>query len=191
MSYFLVDEAQQKRYKQEFRSFAANGRMTLSSKSKIKKKDWLEEMTSYGSNITEEWAERLWYCFDRDHSGTMDLGEYIAMSALLEGAPLDKQLEASFRMCDVNDDGVLTREEIIEMLKIVYSFSEAVSYHRCSSDNPLGPEELDSIRATTNEIFRQADVNGDGEIDMDEFKACMMNNPDVLGVLNQFQPVDR
>eukprot|EP01130_Rhizamoeba_saxonica_P011687 TRINITY_DN4866_c0_g1_i1.p1 TRINITY_DN4866_c0_g1~~TRINITY_DN4866_c0_g1_i1.p1 ORF type:complete len:206 (+),score=38.50 TRINITY_DN4866_c0_g1_i1:58-675(+) len=186
---FNISLEQQRVYKSEYRSFAASSGL-ISTKKKIKKKDWMREILSYGSNVTPEWAERLWGCFDRDQSGKLDFCEYLAMSALLEGAPLEKQLEASFRMCDANNDGVLSRDEIMDMLKIVYQFSEAVQYHRCSHTNPTTPEEIDLMVATTNEIFLQADANGDGEIDIQEFVNCMKQNPDVLGILNQFQRVD-
>eukprot|EP01130_Rhizamoeba_saxonica_P003901 TRINITY_DN1614_c0_g1_i2.p1 TRINITY_DN1614_c0_g1~~TRINITY_DN1614_c0_g1_i2.p1 ORF type:complete len:177 (-),score=41.93 TRINITY_DN1614_c0_g1_i2:466-996(-) len=154
---FKLSDQELKRHVNDFYAFANNNKLTLKKKNKIRKQDWLEEITSYGSHVSLEWAERLWYCFDVDRNGSLEIGEYIAMASLLDGAPLEEQLKASFRMCDINGDGVLTRDEIIEMLKVVYTFSEAVQFHRDSANDPITPEEMDDIIRVTNFVYEKAD----------------------------------
>ena len=88
-------------------------------------------------------------------NGIIDLDEFIAYMTAPPAQNLnDSQLKQRFGVFDKDGDGFITREEMIAIV-----------------------HELDmGLEWTTNAIdtlFKEADSNGDGMIDFDEFKHVM------------------
>jgi Ca2+-binding EF-hand superfamily protein len=63
----------------------------------------------------EDLAAQVFDSFDRDHSGTMDVKEYLAMMGVSHGGTIEQKLRASFELFDKNGDGVLSKDEIRDM----------------------------------------------------------------------------
>ena len=99
---------------------------------------------------------------DKDKSGTIEFDEFIDLMARTNKTQddMDKEIIAAFRSFDVDGSGYLDREELIEALTTM-------------GDGPVDEE-------TVNEWIAEADVDGDGKINLKEFISMMMN--DNLGV---------
>lgn len=102
--------------------------------------------------------ERILKEVDSDGSGSIDYTEFIA-------ATLDKKLYikndamwSAFRVFDLDGDGKITQEELAQV---------------------LGGDSADHLyehfgKEKVQQMLKEVDVNGDGVIDFEEFKAMMM-----------------
>ncbi|KAH3762805.1 hypothetical protein Pelo_5347 [Pelomyxa schiedti] len=129
--------------------------------------------------------------FDRDHSNTMDIHEYLSMMGVTHGGTLEQKLNASFDLFDKNGDGVLSKEEIKEMfVMIVKQKKRALTLARTGSgaltSEPLDAASLAAIDGVVETIFEQADADHNGTLDRGEFIAGFSAHPEVCGFFKQF-----
>ena len=90
---------------------------------------------------------------DIDHSGFIDYTEFIAASIDEKKLLSKNNLKVVFEMFDTDGSGTISANELNQM---------------------LGDEDLkDSIEWTR--IIQEVDQNGDGEIDIKEFEAVLLN----------------
>ncbi|XP_022706363.1 uncharacterized protein LOC111270413 isoform X2 [Varroa jacobsoni] len=69
------------------------------------------------------YAHYLFMAFDQDHNGTVTFQDFVTgLSALSKGTPKEKLLWA-FNLYDINGDGRITRDELIDIICSVYSLS--------------------------------------------------------------------
>ncbi|XP_044359014.1 calcineurin B-like protein 7 [Triticum aestivum] len=73
----------------------------------------------------------------------------------------------AFRLCDLRCTGSIEREELKEMVLAVLNESDLLL-----SD--------DAVEQMVDQTFKEADLNGDGRIDPDEWKAFASMNPALL-----------
>ncbi|KAI3371448.1 hypothetical protein L3Q82_024040 [Scortum barcoo] len=92
--------------------------------------------------------------------GLVDFREYVmAISMLIEGSAVEK-LRWSFKLYDKDQDGSITREEMLEIMQAVYQMSVAAAL---TKPNPLTAEEC------TNRIFVRLDKDNNAIISLEEF----------------------
>ena len=111
--------------------------------------------------MSEEDIDRFLQEFDRDGSGTIDICEFLIMmsnhknKALIHKAIiLRASMRKAFRQFDKNGDGYITKKE----------FKTAVKKR---NGGKIPEEQLDAM-------MRDADLNGDGKVDYDEFIHAMI-----------------
>mmetsp|Transcript_1047 Transcript_1047/g.932 ORF Transcript_1047/g.932 Transcript_1047/m.932 type:complete len:204 (-) Transcript_1047:102-713(-) len=90
---------------------------------------------------------------DSDGSGVIDYTEFLAATLDKKKYIQEDRLWGAFRVFDRDGDGKITRQELAEVL----------------NNGDVG----DIVDGHIDEILKQADANGDGEIDFDEFVAMM------------------
>lgn len=104
----------------------------------------------FGVSMTDEEVDEMFERIDIDGNGTIDYTEFV-VAALEERQLLSNdKLEAAFKMFDADNSGALSPDEIKDVLCF---------------DATVDPKEIDRI-------IREVDINGDGEIQFDEF--CLM-----------------
>jgi len=101
-------------------------------------------------SIKEE-VERIFSTADRDGDGTLSFNEWQTAGANKNQVLQDQKLRQAFEMFDKDGSGQISREEV----KVV-----------------LGTGKFGSDKAW-DDIIKEVDVNGDGEISFDEFKVMM------------------
>ena len=126
-------------------------------------------------------VKRLFELFDRNGDGQVNFRELIAGLACLSpnnkasqsedgGAerPSTAKIKFCFDLYDVDEDGVITREELGSMLEAMSaeSVEEAI-------------DQADMVA----EIFSKIDINGDGHITFEEFKTAVESDGDLLRTL--------
>jgi len=107
----------------------------------------------YGKVISDEEVEKMFQQVDTDNSGYIDYSEFVVAAMNEKQLTSNDKLKAAFKMFDKDDSGKITPDEIKEVL----GFGQA---------NALSNTAID-------EILKQVDENGDGEISFEEFVAMM------------------
>merc|ERR1719336_2649177 len=138
--------------KAAFKRFDRNGDGALS------KEELTAAMKSSGDSYSEVEVNAIFSLGDVDGDGEITLEEFITLMSPSSSSIVQRlrkayknlnDVKAAFKKIDTNNDGLLSKQEMVE-----------------SSGNMFDKEEVDSI-------FALGDINGDGEIDMGEFISLM------------------
>ena len=90
---------------------------------------------------------------DIDKSGFIDYSEFVVAAMNEKNLLTNDKLQAAFKMFDKDGSGIITADEIKEVLQFG------------------GTNQLNTAAITA--IIKQVDENGDGEISFEEFVAMM------------------
>ncbi|NWH77488.1 CSEN protein, partial [Piaya cayana] len=106
------------------------------------------------------YAQFLFDAFDADGNGAICFQDFaVGLSVLLRGT-VQQKLTWAFNLYDVNKDGCITKEEMLEIMKSIYDMLGRSTY----------PPPRDSAPAEHVELFFQKmDRNGDGVVTFEEF----------------------
>lgn len=138
----LISKSEKERLAKIFKAMDANGDGKLSRQEIL---DGYEE--HFGKQLDEDQLDRLFQQVDLDNSGFIDYSEFI-MACMNDKKNLsEEKLIAAFKIFDKDDSGTISPDEIREVLGSAQGLSDAA----------------------VNEIIRQVDENGDGQIQFEEF----------------------
>uniref|UniRef100_A0A8C4RM09 Guanylate cyclase activator 1Aa n=1 Tax=Erpetoichthys calabaricus TaxID=27687 RepID=A0A8C4RM09_ERPCA len=101
------------------------------------------------------YIEQMFRTFDMNKDGYIDFMEYIAALSLVLRGKMEQKLRWYFKLYDVDGNGCIDRHELLNIIKVCRR--EAVG------DLSMAMEEF------TNRVFDKIDVNGDGELSLEEF----------------------
>lgn len=137
-------------FKEAFSLFDKNGDGYISSK------ELGIVMRSLGQNPTEAELLDMINEVDYDGNGTIDFGEFLFMMARQMKNPADEELELreSFKVFDKNGDGYISASELRHVMTTL--------------GEKLTDDEVD-------EMIREADIDGDGQVNYEEFVKMMMS----------------
>ncbi|OWF37728.1 calmodulin-A-like isoform X2 [Mizuhopecten yessoensis] len=148
MSVEKLSEDQIAEFKEAFSLFDKDGDGTITSK------ELGTVMRSLGQHPTESDLKDMVNEVDTDGNGTIDFPEFLAMMVnQLQGASNDEELREAFRVFDKDGNGLISAAELRHVM--------------ISLGEKLTEEEVD-------EMIKEADMNGDGQIDYDEFVKMML-----------------
>jgi len=105
----------------------------------------------YGITMSDEEIEKMFSRVDADNSGFIDYSEFVVAAMNEKELTSDAKLQAAFKMFDKDGSGVISAEEIKDVLGF---------------GGNLDNKAIDVI-------IRQVDENGDGEISYEEFATMM------------------
>lgn len=108
-------------------------------------------------------CEKVFRLYDYDKTGQIDAREFLIAVANYTGASKEDKLKFAFMSFDEDGNGVITKAELLKILK---------SNHMASHDAEVA-RKADTIMA-------QADKDGDGVITFDEFVIVSKKFPNIL-----------
>ncbi|KAG2617933.1 calcineurin B-like protein 4 isoform X1 [Panicum virgatum] len=113
-------------------------------------------------------ADRVFDLFDLKRTGVIDFEEFVrSLSVFHPKAPTSEKTAFAFKLYDLRGTGYIEKEELRELVLALLDES-----HLCLSDSTV--EEI------VDNTFSQADSNGDGKIDPEEWKEFVKKNPAAL-----------
>ncbi|WVZ99369.1 hypothetical protein U9M48_044690 [Paspalum notatum var. saurae] len=113
-------------------------------------------------------ADRVFDLFDLKRNGVVDFEEFVrSLSVFHPKAPTSDKTAFAFKLYDLRGTGYIEKEELREMVLALLD----------ESDLRLSDTTVETIVDNT---FSQADSNGDGRIDPEEWEEFVKKNPAAL-----------
>lgn len=122
--------------------------------------------------------ERLFDAFDVNGDNTIDFREFIdGLSVFVKGTP-DEKMELSFKLYDIHRDGYITQKGLVEVMTQMYATINV-------------DDQGDCINELVGRIFEDLDVNGDGQLSIQEYKLMALKEPMIVNFLEQFLKAEK
>jgi calmodulin len=142
-----LTEEQIAEFKETFSLFDKDGDGTITTK------ELGTVMRSLGQNPTDAELADMINEVDADGNGTIDFPEFLTMIKI-KGSDSEEEILEAFKVFDKNGNGYISPAELRQVLT--------------SLGEKLSDEEVD-------EMVREADIDGDGQINYEEFLKMMMS----------------
>uniref|UniRef100_A0A8D3ACT3 Kv channel-interacting protein 4 n=2 Tax=Scophthalmus maximus TaxID=52904 RepID=A0A8D3ACT3_SCOMX len=126
------------------------------------------------------YAHFLFNAFDTDHNGSISFEDFVmGLSILLRGTVQEK-LNWAFNLYDINKDGYITKEEMLDIMKAIYDMMGKCTYPVLKDEAPRQHVEV---------FFQKMDKNKDGVVTIDEFIDCCQNDENIMRSMHLFENV--
>ncbi|XP_067381292.1 Kv channel-interacting protein 4 isoform X4 [Channa argus] len=126
------------------------------------------------------YAHFLFNAFDTDHNGSVSFEDFVmGLSILLRGTVQEK-LNWAFNLYDINKDGYITKEEMLDIMKAIYDMMGKCTYPVLKEEAPRQHVEV---------FFQKMDKNKDGVVTIDEFIDCCQNDENIMRSMHLFENV--
>eukprot|EP00824_Muranothrix_gubernata_P017164 TRINITY_DN35361_c0_g1_i1.p2 TRINITY_DN35361_c0_g1~~TRINITY_DN35361_c0_g1_i1.p2 ORF type:complete len:195 (+),score=53.23 TRINITY_DN35361_c0_g1_i1:70-654(+) len=113
-------------------------------------------------------VDRMFFNFDVNHDGTINFREFCqGMSHFSPKATPEEKTKFSFDMYDLNSDRNISKDELVKMLTA------------CFAHNDLNINQ-DQVKELVEATFHEADTDGDGAIDFEEYKTLVEKHPNII-----------
>uniref|UniRef100_A0A804UC59 Calcineurin B-like protein n=1 Tax=Zea mays TaxID=4577 RepID=A0A804UC59_MAIZE len=125
-------------------------------------------------------ADRVFDLFDLKRNGVIDFEEFVrSLSVFHPKADTSEKTAFAFKLYDLRGTGYIEKEELREMVLALLDESDL-----CLSDSTV-ETIVDNVTDTlllsaSHQTFSQADSNGDGRIDPEEWEEFVKKNPATL-----------
>ncbi|CAH2276776.1 Kv channel-interacting 1 isoform X2 [Pelobates cultripes] len=126
------------------------------------------------------YAHYLFNAFDAAQSGSVKFEDFVtALSVLLRGT-IHEKLRWTFNLYDINKDGHINKEEMMDIVKAIYDMMGKYTYPVLKDDAPKQHVEL---------FFQKMDKNKDGVVTIDEFIESCQEDDNIMRSLQLFENV--
>ncbi|KAK2163817.1 hypothetical protein LSH36_74g14046 [Paralvinella palmiformis] len=117
--------------------------------------------------------------FDRDGSGSIDVVELGTIMKSLGQTYNSTELQDMIKEVDTDGDGTIDFKEFLLMMKRHHEVDEESELKEAFNELRLVMANLGELMTDeeVSQMIKEADVDGDGRIDFDEFIKMMSSNP--------------
>ncbi|XP_075424762.1 Kv channel-interacting protein 4 [Ascaphus truei] len=126
------------------------------------------------------YAHFLFNAFDTDHNGSVSFEDFVmGLSTLLRGT-IQEKLNWAFNLYDINKDGYITKEEMLDIMKAIYDMMGKSTYPVLRAETPKQHVE---------NFFQKMDINKDGVVTIDEFIESCQKDENIMCSMQLFENV--
>ncbi|XP_041273804.1 Kv channel-interacting protein 1 isoform X1 [Onychostruthus taczanowskii] len=126
------------------------------------------------------YAHYLFNAFDTAQNGSVKFEDFVmALSILLRGTVHEK-LRWTFNLYDINKDGYINKEEMMDIVKAIYDMMGKYTYPVLKEEAPRQHVEV---------FFQKMDKNKDGVVTLDEFIESCQEDDNIMRSLQLFENV--
>ena len=131
----------------------------------------------FPSGVDDRYAEQVFRTFDSNKDGHIDFREFVCSLSITSRGTMEQKLEWAFKVYDMDEDGFITRKEMLEIVEAIYKMSQ---HNSLSVSGDVSTPE-----ASVDEIIKLFDINMDGKLSEEEFVEGLKNNPAIVSRLLQ------
>ncbi|KAM9313440.1 A-type potassium channel modulatory protein KCNIP1 isoform 2-T2 [Gastrophryne carolinensis] len=126
------------------------------------------------------YAHYLFNAFDTAQSGSVKFEDFVAALSVLLRGTIDEKLKWTFNLYDINKDGYINKEEMMDIVKAIYDMMGKYTYPILKDDAPKQHMEL---------FFQKMDKNKDGVVTLNEFIESCQEDDNIMRSLQLFENV--
>ncbi|XP_078144799.1 A-type potassium channel modulatory protein KCNIP2-like isoform X1 [Centroberyx gerrardi] len=126
------------------------------------------------------YAHFLFEAFDTNKNGSVSFEDFVfGLSIILRGT-INDRLNWAFNLYDLNKDGCITKEEMLDIMKSIYDMMGKYTYPTMQDDAPR--EHVESF-------FQKMDRNKDGVVTIEEFIESCQKDENIMQSMQLFDNV--
>ncbi|THH12260.1 hypothetical protein EW145_g152 [Phellinidium pouzarii] len=107
-----------------------------------------------------EFADYVFNVFDDDKNGTIDFKEFICALSVTSRGRLDEKLKWAFQLYDINGDGMISYDEMLQIVQSIYKMTGQMVKLPSDEDTPE--------KKRVEKIFRNMDRDKDAKLTFDD-----------------------
>jgi len=131
-----------------------------------------------GATDRSSYSHYVFSAMDQQENGVITFEDFaIGLSILVKGTQEDK-IRWTFNLYDLNGDGVITKDEMEDIIASVYELMGKPLSEKDGNDKDIRQDD-DIVSQRVNNIFEKMDLNGDGCVSFDEFLFCCLEDQQV------------
>ncbi|ORX38287.1 hypothetical protein BD324DRAFT_620271 [Kockovaella imperatae] len=124
-----------------------------------------------------QFADYVFNVFDEDKSGTIEFKEFICALSVTSRGRLDEKLKWAFQLYDINNDGEITYDEMLQIVRSIY---------KMTGQMVRLPEDEDTPEKRVDKIFRTMDLDKNARLSYEEFKEGSKQDPTIVQALSLY-----
>ncbi|KAJ3018287.1 UNVERIFIED_CONTAM: Neuronal calcium sensor 1 [Siphonaria sp. JEL0065] len=158
-------------------------------------KDMYKQFFPFGDSTA--YAERVFHMFDTDKNGSINFREFVSAISVSSKGTESEKLAWAFTLYDIDGDGVVTREEMYQVVSAIFAMVGSSVKHGADEDTPEKKVEklfglLDVVRLfqrvlvgfSNNPAVFQKDR--DGRLSLHDFMTGAQQDPNITHALAAF-----
>ncbi|XP_037113426.1 recoverin a [Syngnathus acus] len=127
------------------------------------------------------YARHVFRSFDTNADGTLDFKEYIVALHLTSGGKTRQKLEWAFALYDVDGNGTISKNEILEIVKSIFNMIPTDDQENLAEDENTPEKRAEKVWC----FFGKKDND---KISEGEFIQGVMDNKDILRLIQYDEP---
>ena len=129
---------------------------------------------------TSKFSNSFFLLFDQNQDGLIEFDEFITALSVTSRGTLDEKICWTFRLYDQDNDGYVTKEEMLDIVDSIYQMVDTVSKFPLDENTP---------KKRVDKIFSIMDKDDDAILSLDEFLAGCKADGQILRALSCYDNI--